>query len=652
MREESSTTEGDPRPSSDQLKSQFTYRHLQLLRSFSTKTPLRVIAHIDLDAFYAQCEMVRLNLPRDVPLAVQQWDSLIAINYAARPFNVTRMISAEEARQRCPGLITQHVATFREGEGGRWAYRSDSAQRVHTDKVSLDPYRIESRKIMETMRDALAKWAESVDQRGYGEKKVVEGGWNEYRHMVKFEKASVDETFIDLSYLVYATLLERYSVLQETNKKRDPAEKLPKSPQSTLKWGVDSHLVDLDDEQAEDEDHDWDDIAISIGGEIVKSVRQAVWKNLSYTCSGGIGRNKMIAKLGSACNKPDKQTIVRNRAVQSFLNGYKFTKIRSLGGKLGKHISECFDTEQVTDLLKVPMNQMRAKLGEETATWLYLIIRGEDHSDVNTRVQIKSMLSAKVFRPSIRTMEQIEKWLQIFVADIYNRLVQDGMLEHKRRPKVITLHCQNAQRSNGSRRMQIPQGRSIDKELLLDLSKKLLAQTMSTNNVLPCAHLSLSVSDFEDGASGTKSLHGFFGASITNETDINVTASSSHFTLQSNNNRKRSISPSPATTYDIGSELQYTNQSGGPVQADRLSEVDEDSFQCSRCGETVAEISRTEHGDRHLAEDLTREERQNAGFITNPSPSPTFGFQRENKRRQLTKGKGKIEKGQSRLFFG
>lgn len=54
-------------------KSQFTYRHLSQLASFSPLSPLRVIAHIDLDAFYAQCEMVRLGIPEDQPLAVQQW---------------------------------------------------------------------------------------------------------------------------------------------------------------------------------------------------------------------------------------------------------------------------------------------------------------------------------------------------------------------------------------------------------------------------------------------------------------------------------------------------------------------------------------------------------------------------------------------------
>lgn len=54
-------------------RSRFTYRQLAQLASYSASNPLRVIAHIDLDAFYAQCEMVRLGVAEDRPLAVQQW---------------------------------------------------------------------------------------------------------------------------------------------------------------------------------------------------------------------------------------------------------------------------------------------------------------------------------------------------------------------------------------------------------------------------------------------------------------------------------------------------------------------------------------------------------------------------------------------------
>lgn len=54
-------------------RSRFTHRQLAQLASYSPTNPLRVVAHIDLDAFYAQCETVRLGIPEDRPLAVQQW---------------------------------------------------------------------------------------------------------------------------------------------------------------------------------------------------------------------------------------------------------------------------------------------------------------------------------------------------------------------------------------------------------------------------------------------------------------------------------------------------------------------------------------------------------------------------------------------------
>lgn len=65
--------ESSPAGAPGRRRSQFTYRHLSQLASYSTTNPLRVIAHVDLDAFYAQCEMVRLGVADDQPLAVQQW---------------------------------------------------------------------------------------------------------------------------------------------------------------------------------------------------------------------------------------------------------------------------------------------------------------------------------------------------------------------------------------------------------------------------------------------------------------------------------------------------------------------------------------------------------------------------------------------------
>ncbi|KAK2875071.1 hypothetical protein FQN49_001811 [Arthroderma sp. PD_2] len=610
----------DSRPSS-----QFTYRHFQLLRSFSTRTPLRVVAHIDLDAFYAQCEMVRLNIPRDQPLAVQQWQSLIAVNYPARPFGVSRMNTAEEAKKLCPQLLTPHVATFREGEGDNWAYREGDYS-TQKDKVSLDPYRAESRKILAVMKATLLAWADGI----YG---GCRGQFSEPADMVRLEKAGIDEVFVDLSALVFGTLLERFEVLRSAEAveglKDGPNRLLPRPQTTALIWGEDDALIDLDTGESEEDDPEWDDIVMLVGSEIVKSIRTAVWDQLKYTCSGGIARNKMIAKLGSACNKPNQQTIVRNRAIQQFLSGYKFTKIRSLGGKFGKRVASEFETEQISDLLSIPIERLKSKLDDDTGTWLYQIIRGEDDSEVTPRTEIKSMISAKSFNPKLQSLEQAEKWLRIFAAEIFGRLIDEGVLEHRRRPKMITVHHQG-QSQDKSRQTHIPTGGVIDKTMLFDLAKNLLHQIISW----PCSHLSLTVSGFESGITGNQSLDGFFTRGGENSAqrqdgDVpNVGCKSKLYEDKAvvHQRKKQKVGEGSGSTsskaVDFFSRYK-TESSEQPVETYNPEEVVEPRTvlqtnstahlspdACSRCGEHIPDFMRVEHDDWHLAKDLETQEQR------------------------------------------
>ena len=396
---------------------------------------------------------------------------------------MNRHITISEAKKLCPDLIMQHVATWKEGDE-KWAYHKDAFAHIATHKVSLDPYRLESKRILACIKDVLP--APPIQ---------------------KVEKASIDEVFLDLSAQTHSILLERYPELSGPAPYDDPTESLPRPPTTALDWNTDA-LVDLDTAETEDDDPDWDDIAMLIGSEIVRAVRAVIRERLKYTCSAGIAKNKMIAKLGSAHKKPNQQTIVRNRAVQQFLGGFKFTKIRNLGGKLGDQVVSTFGTDLVEELLEVPLEQLKSKLGDDTGSWVYQIIRGEEQSEVNSRTQIKSMLSAKSFRPSINTLEQAVRWLRIFAADIYSRLVEEGVNENKRRPKTINLHHRQSGQMR-SRQAPIPSGRPIDEMMVFDLAKTLLGQVIIEGRAWPCANLSLSVGGFEDGPAGNRGIGGF-----------------------------------------------------------------------------------------------------------------------------------------------
>lgn len=616
--------------------------------------------------------MVRLGTPRDTPLAVQQWDSLIAINYAARPFGITRMLSATEAKSRCPDLVLQHVATFREGEGGHWAYRDDASRNIKTDKVSLDPYRTESRKILTVIKDDLTRWRDRLAG--------LEGDALTQLQPAKLEKASIDEVFIDLSSLVSAVLYERYPELRDYPARDDKTTRLPSPPTTALDWSVEDGLVDLDEHETEEDDPDWDDIAMLIGAEIVRSVRQAVWDNLNYTCSAGIARNKMMSKLGSACNKPNKQTVVRNRAVQKFLGGFKFTKIRMLGGKLGDQITAQFGTEEVSELLKVSIEQLKARLDDDTATWLYGIIRGVDNSEVNPRTQIKSMLSAKSFRPSINSVEQAEKWLRIFAADLYNRLVEDGLLEHKRRPKTITLHHRTGGQVH-SKQLPIPGGRTIDDVVLFDLASTLLGQVVLDGRAWPSLNLSLSVGGFEDGVVGNRAIDSFL---VRGQAAVSTTSeSSSRSTLDPSGDQERAAKRRRVENGGIqrffGKNQKSENDSEGQnpshgtltnpcpdaksagqtTELDLHHEVQGDdgdghgAYICDRCNKPIPEDERDEHDDWHFARDL--ETQDMAGSRTTQEGTPKGAMRASADRKKPGPGRprsGKPERGQTRLAFG
>ncbi|CAN8100082.1 unnamed protein product [Discula destructiva] len=640
-------------------RSKFTYRNLAHLASSSTSCPLRVIAHIDLDAFYAQCEMRRLDLADDQPLVVQQWQGLIAVNYPARDKGVARFTDINEAKKRCENLICQHVATWREGEE-HWAYRDDPV--ASTDKVSLDPYRLQSRKILSVVKESLPAGLQKV------------------------EKASIDEVFLDLSAQVHAILLERFSELGNPPPYDDPTERLPMPSIAALDWKADA-LIDLDEEERETDDPDWDDVAILIGSEIVRDVRAAVREKLRYTCSAGVAQNKMLAKLGSGSRKPNGQTVVRNRAIQKFLSGFKFTKIRNLGGKLGDQIVQTFGTDSVGELLLVPVEQLKLKLGDDTGVWVYNTLRGIDHSEVNARVQIKSMLSAKSFRPSINNVNQAVKWLRIFVGDIFSRLVEEGVLENRRRPRTINLHHRHGGQTK-SRQGPIPQGKTIDKDMLLDLAKQLLNQIVLEGKVWPCANLSLSVGGFDEGVTGNMGIGAFLvkgeeaqalkrhyrddsGEPQTDRPSLKqrrpnlTTGIQNFFSKQPAKSRSETASPGPASCESEGSgtlhwrlgDINCSALPKGLANAEQLGDGDHhDDVQglitphvCDRCKAGFDDAGELQcHQDEHFAKDLQEKERGGRAFAGHPPSSSTPAAPR----RSANKGKQRLETGQSKLKFG
>ena len=78
----------------------------------------RQIILVDMDAYYAQVEIKKHNIDKTKPVGVQQWNSLIALNYVAKGRGIKRSMTVYEALALCPDLVLVHVSTFEIREEG------------------------------------------------------------------------------------------------------------------------------------------------------------------------------------------------------------------------------------------------------------------------------------------------------------------------------------------------------------------------------------------------------------------------------------------------------------------------------------------------------------------------------------------------------
>ncbi|KAF9927594.1 DNA-directed DNA polymerase eta rad30 [Linnemannia zychae] len=221
--------------------------------------------HIDL-------EQIRLGLSADVPLVSQQWNAIIAVNYAARKAGITRLHhNIFDAKLLCPELVCAHVATLGPGDSKPDYYPSPSR---YTHKVSLDPYRKASATIFNIFR----------------------------RFTPKHQKGGLDEVFMDVTDIINQQIMDEYGA--ELEKWDCEKAKLLNWKQDCSHAGVVFGMPhddgDMSKHRAVFQDEDDDDLAEGLDGiqdEQVEEEFEAEEGDQDYGAEDGYGKEKPTGKI-------------------------------------------------------------------------------------------------------------------------------------------------------------------------------------------------------------------------------------------------------------------------------------------------------------------------------------------------------------------
>ncbi|XP_046998076.1 DNA polymerase eta [Schistocerca americana] len=358
----------------------------------------RIVVLVDMDCFYCQVE-TRLNPAlKGKPMAVVQYNQwqgggIIAVNYEARAFGVTRHLRGKEARKKCPDIVLVSVPSVR-------------------GKADISKYR-------DAGREVAAVFCQFTDC---------------------VERASVDEAYLDITKAVEERMCllgkGKVTPTQLPNTFVVGFSNVDSNDEDNRVDGLSTWLSSFDEtelgEPAEER--------LAVGGVIVEEMRAAVFEQTGFRCSAGIAHNKILAKLACGLHKPNRQTILPQSQVPVLYQTLPIKKVRSLGGKFGDYVATVLGCTVMSDLAKFSLSKLQEKFDEKQGTWLYNIARGIDLEQVTPRLVSKSIGCCKNFpgNQALSTKTDVKQWLEVLSTEVMERLAKDYD-QNNRRAKMITV---------------------------------------------------------------------------------------------------------------------------------------------------------------------------------------------------------------------
>jgi DNA polymerase eta len=499
---------------------------------------------------------------------VQQWHGIIAVNYPARSFGVKRHNTVEEAKQLCPGITFVHVETI--GDVPVVEGVDDGEAETETDKSKEDKEEPPKRSRYVPTDEPKAPPTSSAppdrETRKVSLSRYRNASWQVMAALddafpnSPVERASVDEAYVDVTSEVDSLLLGE-----------EKGEHWDVNGQITKALALSGTVRPLDPNGRTS------DRRLALGAFFCAKARAAVFEKTKYTMSGGVAHNKMLAKLASAKNKPNKQTVVSVSSVTEMWASLPMRSIPGLGGKLGEKVESVlialatrvsavdgkhaesraksgtgtgsayeggFTAESLnllfTDETKGTggfgnasnVNVHAVSLDAKTLVWLRCVSRGECALAVtpNVRSGVKSVTAFKSFKV-LHAKEGVHKWLTVLSHELAVRLVEDRT-RLRRTPRAVrmeyraeaNLNCQPPRLTveTKSKTFKVPDACAVALacgdclgagEALTHAAVTLFCQ-IGEQHTMPCTRVGLAACDFVAAPVIGAGIDRFFAAGI------------------------------------------------------------------------------------------------------------------------------------------
>lgn len=163
--------------------------------------------------------------------------------------------------------------------------------------------------------------------------------------------------------------------------------------------------------------------------ELALKIKREIKEKEKLTASVGIGPNKLIAKIASSKNKPDGLTIITPGKVMNFLRPLSIREIPGIGPKTEALLNRknIFSVSDLQKMTKAELIKLLDKWGED----LFYKSRGVSDSEVTQEYEIKSIGEQETFEKDTLNLLFINECLAKMADRVIRRMRSDGFESFK-----------------------------------------------------------------------------------------------------------------------------------------------------------------------------------------------------------------------------
>ncbi len=160
--------------------------------------------------------------------------------------------------------------------------------------------------------------------------------------------------------------------------------------------------------------------------DVAHQIKEAVLHEEMLTCSVGLGRSKVVAKLGSDTAKPGGLAVILPESTEAFLGNLEVTKLYGIGPKTAEALGT-LGVKTVGELAKADIGTLTDTFGRKLAVYLHDAANGQDEEEVTANGIPTQFSRIVTLKEDTTDAEEVMEELADAVKDVASKLSSQRM---------------------------------------------------------------------------------------------------------------------------------------------------------------------------------------------------------------------------------